>query len=300
MDSSATFMLPLAALDDIEGDNIPESFPEVIDAHVHVFPDQIFAAIWQWFDKFAWPIRYRLSADRVIEHLSLRGVSRVVLLHYAHKPGIATSLNRFVADLCRRHPRAVGLATVFPGEEGAADILRKAFAGGLQGVKLHAHVQFFDMESDAMAEVYEVCRQEDKPLVMHVGREPKNPSFPYPRDPYEICGAAAVERVLRAFPAVRICVPHLGADEFEPFARLIEQYDNLWLDTAMTLADYLPGTKIPDLRDLRADRIMYGTDFPNIPYAWDREIRIPKWDLSEDDLALILGGNARAFFSITS
>ncbi len=23
----------------------------------------------------------------------------------------------------------------------------------------------------------------------------------------------------------------------------------------------------------RADRLLYGTDFPNIPYAWDRELR---------------------------
>ena len=44
---------------------------------------------------------------------------------------------------------------------------------------------------------------------------------------------------------------------------------------------------------------MYGTDFPNIPYAWDRElVRIGAMDLGEDVLADLLGRTARRFFRI--
>ena len=39
------------------------------------------------------------------------------------------------------HPEVTGLATVLPGEEGAAKILTDAFDTGLRGVKLHCHVQ---------------------------------------------------------------------------------------------------------------------------------------------------------------
>jgi hypothetical protein len=28
-----------------------------------------------------------------------------------------------------------------------------------------------------------------------------------------------------------------------------------------------------DLKNYRLDRIMYVSDFPNIPYAWDRELK---------------------------
>jgi len=46
---------------------------------------------------------------------------------------------------------------------------------------------------------------------------------------------------------------------------------------------------------------MYGTDFPNIPYAWDREIkRILKKGLSEGFVECLLGKNAMEFFSIPS
>jgi hypothetical protein len=55
-----------------------------------------------------------------------------------------------------------------------------------------------------------------------------------------------------------------------------------WLDTAMILADYLPCKNIPRLDQLRIDCILYGSDFPNIPYAWDRELKkLAAMNLSE-------------------
>ena len=80
---------------------------------------------------------------------------------------------------------------------------------------------------------------------------------------------------------------------------MIEKYDNIWLDTTMALADYLPSENPVKLEQMRADRIMYGSDFPNIPYAWDRELKyFTKGRLSNDALELILYKNAVNFFKI--
>jgi len=47
------------------------------------------------------------------------------------------------------------------------------------------------------------------------------------------------------------------------------------------------------------DRIMYGSDFPQLPYAWDRELKkLRELGLSEESLRLILSQNAVEFFSI--
>lgn len=285
-------------LNDEEGDRIPEGLPPVIDAHVHLFPDELFNAVWLWFGQFGWPVRYQLKTETLAGFLAARGVRHIVALHYAHKPGAARQLNEFMAGLCHRHPGITGMATVYPGERNAADILEEAFQLGLSGVKLHCHVQCFDMTSDDMGEIYTACVRHNKPLVMHVGREPKSPA--YPCDPYELCSAEKLENVLKSFPTLKICVPHMGADEFEAYARMIEGYDTLWLDTTMALADYLPMDYEPPLADMRTDRIMYGTDFPNLPYAWDRELkRLCKLDLPDDVLAKILSGNAIDFFSIS-
>ena len=270
-----------------------------MDAHVHLFPDPLFEAIWQWFERFAWSIRYPLKAPDIIDFLLSRGIDHIVGLHYAHKPGIARMLNTFMAELCSRHPQVTGTATVFPGEEDAAATLRDGFRLGLHGVKLHAHVQCFRMDSDALHEICDVCVDYKEPLVMHVGREPKNPDYPYKYDPYVICRSDKLEQILIDYPKLNVCVPHLGADEFAAYKRLSEQYDNLWLDISMAIANYLPDCDPPSLALMRPDRLMYGTDFPHIPYAWDRELkRLCEMGLSDESLELILGRNAVEFFSL--
>ena len=159
---------PLPALNDIEGEGVPPGITPVVDAHVHVFPDPIFKAVWGWFQEYGWPIRYQLTSENLIQYLLSRGIAHIVALQYAHKAGIARDLNAYMAGLCRLFPgKVTGMATVFPGEPDAGVILKEAFNLGLSGVKLHTHVQCFDMQSDAMDQVCAVCEQEGKPLVVH-------------------------------------------------------------------------------------------------------------------------------------
>lgn len=288
----------LPSIDDRGGEYVPQELPTVVDAHVHIFPANIFSAIWSWFDKNAWPIRYRLSASSVLDHLLSRGVSHIIALQYAHKPGISRMLNRYMVKKCREFPNKVtGMAAVFPGEKDAAAILKEAFDNGLQGVKLHAHVQCFDMNAEEMDLIYDLCESEQKPIIMHVGREPK--STAYHCDPYQICSAKKLERVLRNFPKLKICVPHLGFDEISDYRNLIEKYENLWLDTTMVLADYFPLKETVELDSFRVDRIMYGSDFPNIPYNWDRELKCLKAsNLSRENMEWILHKSAAGLFQV--
>lgn len=291
--------LPFPQPNDPEAAHVAEGLPPIVDAHVHLFPQQVFAAMWKWFEINAWPVRYQMSSSQLVDFLVSRGIERILGLHYSHAPGIAKGLNKYMAKLCKHHPEVIGSATVFPGEDRATDILDEAFDLGLAVVKLHAHVQYFEMNSPAMRELYEFCSKKNKPLVMHVGREPRNPHFPYVRDPYDICLSAELERVLAAYPTLRICVPHLGADEFQEYYDLIKKYDNLWLDVSMAIADYLPISGIPPLKSFRLDRIMYGSDFPNIPYAWDRELKkLCAKGLAEHDLTRVCGKNVYDFLGI--
>jgi predicted TIM-barrel fold metal-dependent hydrolase len=286
----------LPSFPDAGGAALPDGLPAVADAHVHVFPEKIFAAVQRWFDDHAWHIRYRLSTSGIFDFLLSRGVTHIVALQYAHKPGIARRLNRYMARKCAAYPgRVTGLATVFPGEDDGPAILQEAFDLGLGGMKLHAHVQCFDMNAACLAPLYACCRDNAKPVVMHVGREPKSEA--YRCDPYQICSAAKLERVLREYPGLAVCVPHLGFDELADYRRLMQRYDSLWLDTTMLLADYFPVGERIDLAGYPAERLMYGSDFPNIPYAWDRELKhLAASGLPVDLLEGLLYRNAARFF----
>jgi predicted TIM-barrel fold metal-dependent hydrolase len=289
----------MPALGDPEGARVPAAMPPIVDAHVHLFPDRVFEAIWRWFERHGWPVRYKLRAPDVVRFLLDRGVERVVGLAYSHVPGMARALNAAMASITAAEPRVTGLATVLPGEPGARAILDEAFAAGLSGVKLHCHVQCFAPDAPAIGDVAEACVAADRPLVMHAGREPKSPH--YACDPHALCSAERVDRLLRAHPRLRLCVPHLGADEFDAYERLLERHDGLWFDTTMAAADYFPVATPVRLLRARPDRVLYGSDFPNLPYAWDRELRkLSAIGLPEDDLAALFAGNARRLFGSTA
>jgi uncharacterized protein len=294
---AAGLTLPLAALGDEEGAALKAGLPPVVDAHVHLFPPRLFEAIWRWFETHGWPIRYKLHAEETIAFLLSRGISHIVALHYAHKPGLARFMNQFMAEIAAKYPQVTGLATVFPGETDTGAILRDAFASGLRGVKLHCHVQCFAADDAKLGDVYDACVAADLPLVMHAGREPS--AAAYKVDTYAVCNVARTREVLKSYPRLRLVVPHLGADEFLGYQELLEQHDNLWLDTTMMLGHYFAMEPPTSLLTSRPDRILYGTDFPNLPYAWDRELaHLESHGFTDASLPLVLGENARAVFGI--
>ena len=136
-----SWKLPMPAEHDAEGPALPGRCPTVIDAHVHLFPARMFGAIWQWFDAYGWPIRYKLQTPEVIAFLLARGVERIIALHYAHKPGIARAAERVHGRRVRARAARDGPRDRDAGRAGRAEILAEAFAAGLAGVKLHCHVQ---------------------------------------------------------------------------------------------------------------------------------------------------------------
>lgn len=286
---------PLPALDDVEGDRVPEGL-EVIDAHVHLFPPRVFDAIWRWFDAHAWPIRYRLYAEETIRFLLDRGVRRIVGLHYSHVPEMARSLNRFASELAAEHSQVWALGTVLPGEPDAEAIVKEALGPlNLRGIKLHCHVQKVAPDDPRLDPIYRLCAAAGRPVVIHSGREPASPAYGF--DARTQLSVQAMRHVLERHPDLTVVVPHLGADEIEAYADLLAEFDGLWLDTTMMLAEYFPQRPSDDLLQRWGHRMLYGSDFPNLPYAWDRELsRLRTFPLEPKTRAALLSGNAHKLF----
>jgi uncharacterized protein len=68
-------------------------------------------------------------------------------------------------------------------------------------------------------------------------------------------------------------VAHLGMPEYGDFLDLAERYAGVLLDTTMAFTAFVeasvpfPRAELPRLAAL-GDRVLLGTDFPNIPYAY--------------------------------
>ena len=268
----------------------------VIDSHVHVFPDRLFQAVKRWFESHAWSFCTDGTAESYIGAQFEKGAAGLVLLPYAHQPGMARDLNRFVADLVRKHKGVKGLAAIHPLDENPREILTEAFEVlGLVGVKLHCHVMATAPDDPAFFPTYEAVSDFGKILVTHAGREPS--SLEYGLDVRAICGAKRMEKVLDKFPDMTTIVPHLGYDEPDQFYEMLDRFPNLYLDTAMMLADFFPVSV--DRQGLidRSDRILYGTDYPHIPYPVETELqKLMKLDLGAAAEARILFENAARLY----
>ena len=273
----------------------PEPLPgrSVVDAHVHLFPPGVFAALWRWFETHAWPIRYPYQADEVLGFLERQNVEAVFGLLYSHVPQMARVLNAFMAELASRSPRVIPFGTVLPGEPETREVVAEALDDfGFAGLKLHCHVQRMAPDDPRLDPVYEAVKERGRVLVLHAGREPASPAYGF--DSRALCGVDPVRRVVERHPSLQLVVPHLGQDQWREFFALCRDSENLYLDTTMAVGGYLTDD-VPGKDDFMgvADRLLFGTDFPNLPYPWARERDwLQGLGLPEQTLEGILRGNA--------
>lgn len=267
----------------------------IVDAHVHLHPARLADAIRQWFDTHAWRPIYRDPVDETVRTLLAAGVDQAVALPYAHKPGMARPLNEFTLQLSRDHPRIVPCCTVLPGEDFAEEIVEEALGGPFRGVKIHCHVMRVAPDDPRMDAVWRASARHRKPVVIHCGPEPSLPG--YKGEVRAVSGAARLRRALQRHPGAIAIVPHLGVDETAQFESMLADFPGLHLDTTMAIGGYFPYQPDPAILRRHPERILFGTDFPNIPYPYDRELNVLRaLRLPGADEEKILGGNALRLF----
>ena len=272
--------------------------PGLFDAHVHFLPKPIMDRVWEHFDAAGpfigrqWPITYRSSDEERVATLRALGVRRFTALPYAHKAGVATYLNDWARQFAKDHDDNVWSATFYP-ETSAPTYVRALIDEGVAVFKVHIQVGDFDPRDPALDEVWAALADSRTPVVVHAGSGPM---------PGRHTGPAPIEEVLRRHPEVPMIIAHMGAPEYDDFLSLAERHDGLLLDTTMAFTDFFnedapyPRDLLPRLRDLES-RILLGSDFPNIPYAYAHQLEaLVRLDLGDDWLRSVCWHNANALF----
>lgn len=270
----------------------------VVDAHVHILPDEILQAVQDWFVReVSWTLP-DVTLTEIAEFIDAH-LDGSVIFPYAHRPGVAQSMNETVAYWQARLENTVGLATVHAGDDEPATIVREGLNSGLQGIKLHCPVQDFPPNDPRLDPVYELAVSRDLPTIIHAS------SHPFYRES-EIVGPEPTAQLLARFPNLRLCIPHLGLFETHAFLDLADMYETLWFDTAVAVGEPvhdLIGTRdgefpVDRLRTY-ADRIMFGSDYPTVP------VSVPYTDMVDAVATLfpqkqdaIFYDNAREFYGI--
>jgi predicted TIM-barrel fold metal-dependent hydrolase len=238
----------------------------LIDVHTHLMPERLFRAVRAYFRAHLWPPRYDAPAEELVQLLLDAGVSRFVFMPYAHRADMSRSLNHWVSNVQTTFaPYAIGFGTFHPDDEALLpDLVDEAFVRlGLAGAKLHPQVGHFSLDDPRLDVVYRRAIEHGRVLLIHAGRRP---------EPSEHVGARAFARLMRRFPELKVIVAHAGADEFDAFFDLCGHYEGVYLDTAMVFNNFLGGPP-PIQRILEfQDRVLFGSDFPNIPYTLEHAL----------------------------
>jgi uncharacterized protein len=268
------------------------------DAHTHLHPPRLFAAIRRWFDEHTeWNLRGPTEPAAIAGALQAAGVERFACFSYAHRPGMARDLNRWLRDTVTELPAAVPLGTVHAADDDPAAIVEEACgAFGFAGLKLHTQVQRFFPDDPRLWPVYEALASLGGVLVIHTGTGPHTGEW---------TGLSRLARVLARVPTLRVVLCHMGAFETRRAIRLLDRFPQLALDTTMALSSASfrftaidPGL-VQDADLVRhADRIFFGSDFPNLPYPYEEERR-ELWarDLPLEVYQKIFYENARRLFA---
>lgn len=258
----------------------------LIDLHVHFLPDQVMAKAWAYFDQAAehfgtaWPVHYRLPQKDRVSVLGALDVRMFAPLVYPHKPGMADWLNSWVADFAAATPPAVPTAT-FYAEPGVVEYLERALAGGARCVKVHVQVGDFDPRDPLLNPAWGLLAEAGVPVVVHCGHGPM---------PGRYTGLDVFGAVLAAHPRLVAVLAHAGLPDYHEALALVRRYPGVHLDTTMVGVPFteafapLPLDWPARLADV-ADRVVLGTDFPNIPYDYATQLRaIAGWAAADDRL----------------
>jgi predicted TIM-barrel fold metal-dependent hydrolase len=275
--------------------------PGLIDVHTHFMPERVLHKVWDYFDVngpliggLTWPITYRQQEAQRTAVLRDFGIQAFTAMLYPHKPGMARWLNDWAADFARRTPDCLHTATLYPEPE-VETYVREALQAGARVFKAHVQVGAYDPDDERLQPVWGLLADAEIPVVMHCGSGPA---------PGRYTGPEPIARVLARHPTLRLIVAHMGMPEYTEFLDLAEKYDQVRLDTTMTFTDFtekfmpFPRRQLSRLADV-GDRILLGSDFPNIPYPYLHQLHaLERLGLGRDWLRAVCHDNAARLFGL--
>lgn len=260
----------------------------LVDAHCHIMPDRLMAAIRRFFDehmgwgRLAYP---GASKEDVVRAEREAGAARFWALPYAHKAGVAGAVNEWMASEVAPIPGALAAATFHPDDAELPALVARAFDGlGLRIAKLHCSVGGFEADDPRLGPLWDVAAARGIPVVVHAGHHVNGRTAAHELEP--------IERVARAHPQLRLVIAHAGLPDIAAALDLLERHPAVLADltSAHEWRYPMPVARLEALHE----RLLFGSDCPNTTSTIaESAAGLRRLGLGERAERAILGENAR-------
>ena len=277
----------------------------IIDFHTHVVPPGIKERRQKYLsdacfaELYAEPKAKLITADELVTAMDEYGIDKSVILNLgwtSHELCVET--NDYILEAITRYPkRLIGFCAIQPiaGDKAIKELQRCA-RNGARGIgEMRPDVQGFDFsDNSVMKPVIEAVIEHNLIFLTHASEPVGHQYFGKGRITPEVIYPLIVN-----FPDLKLVCAHWGGGL--PFYALMPEVDkafsNVYFDTAATPFLYKPQIFKQAAEIIGSDKILFGSDYPLLS---PRRIidQVESVELSQEDRAKILGGNAQKLLSI--
>ena len=241
----------------------------MVDAHVHLYPDEIAAKVTPALARrFGNESAFDGTVGGCIAKAAAAGIAVSLNLPVATKPGSVRHTNDFWSAYAPKAKssesyapsgasasRVYSLAAFHPLVENKAAEIERIVSQGFTGIKFHPEYQLFRFNDPGMDDAWAAMSDAGLVAYLHAGGE-RVFQPPYHSTPAEIA------TLQRRFPRLKIVAAHLGGFGMWDDAEKALVGSSVFLDLSHTFF-WMPEEQI--LRMIRAhgaERILFGTDAP--------------------------------------
>lgn len=234
-----------------------------------------------------------LTAEQLVQMMDEAGVGRVMLSAW-YRPGKWVISNDTVAAMVRQFPhRFVGVAAVNLEKpvEAVHELERAVKELGFKALRVVPWLWNRPPNDKFYFPLYVKCIELGIPFCTQVGHTgPLMPSETGRPVPY-------LDEVALTFPELRIVGGHIGHPWTDEMIGVAWKHENVFIDTSAYLPRYYPQQLVHYLKTYGQDKVLFGTNFPQLPWAKCVQ-QVQAMNLPEEIQTKFLSRNARRVFQL--
>jgi len=191
--------------------------------------------------------------------------------------------NDYVADLRERHKCVVQCwAAVEPakGREAIDEVRYAVNDLNVLGFHFHPIMQHFSVDDRQYYPLFEEIAELDVPVMIDVGMTGMGAGMPGGMGAKtRHAHPASIDALAADFPSLTIIMAHPGYPWIDETTAVALHKGNVFWEMSGWAPKYLPPSLVRDMRGRLQDKMMFGSDYPSIPYErlfkeWD-ELNLP-------------------------
>jgi len=262
----------------------------IIDAHTHIFPDEIAQRILETTARnFNIKTYGKGTAADLISQMDKYEIRYAVVHMVAPTPASVKETNSWLIRL--KEERLIKFGTLHPRLKNLPQEIDRLKDHNINGVKLQPDVQSFTVDDSSLTyPLYEALAKKRMAVMFHVGGEP-HPA------PHNRSKPDMILRVAQDFPELKIVAAHLGGlNMWDSVYELLAGIDNVFMETSLTYENIVPELAKNIIQKHGHNKIFFGTDYPFAPIGTSVKIARAVPFLNEKEKKDIFGLNAHRFY----